>query len=58
MSADESPHIKDPFWADLEMGKVNVFAEDLYSKVKRRRDSHPEELQHGDATALPAGKFL
>ena len=34
---EEEPHVKDPFWDDLEAGKIDVFANDLYSKVKERR---------------------
>ena len=56
-SSDESPHVKDPFWENLKMGKVNVFADDLYSKIKRRRDGNVEDSHIDSTLLLPAGKL-
>uniref|UniRef100_H2Z6B5 Chromo domain-containing protein n=1 Tax=Ciona savignyi TaxID=51511 RepID=H2Z6B5_CIOSA len=36
-SSSEEPHVKDPFWDDLEKGKIDLFTGDLYSKIKSRR---------------------
>ena len=33
-SDDEADTLKDKFWRDLEQGKVDVFGNDMYSKVK------------------------
>merc|ERR1712136_220569 len=41
---EEEPHVKDPFWDDLEAGKIDVFANDLYSKVKERRKASAAAL--------------
>ena len=37
---DNFDTLKDKFWRDLEEGKIDVFSNDLYSKVKERRVSH------------------
>ncbi|XP_078481285.1 uncharacterized protein LOC100176803 [Ciona intestinalis] len=36
-SSFEEPQVKDPFWDNLEKGKIDLFAGDLYSKIKSRR---------------------
>ncbi|XP_050394413.1 M-phase phosphoprotein 8 [Patella vulgata] len=45
---DENPEttLKDTFWKDLEEGKVNLFATDMYSKVKGQgRASRPTSFK-------------
>lgn len=44
-SDDEADTLKDKFWRDLEQGKIDVFGDDLYSKVKSQgRASRPQSL--------------
>ena len=39
---DQADTLKDKFWRDLEQGKINVFGNDMYSKVKGQgRSSRP-----------------
>lgn len=40
--------LKDTFWKDLEEGKVNVFATDMYSKVKGEGRSRSGKKQKGE----------
>ncbi|XP_077972540.1 uncharacterized protein LOC144427340 [Styela clava] len=48
-SSDEEPQVKDPFWENLKEGKIDVFASDLYSKVKQRRPPSKEgEISHAE----------
>ncbi|XP_023223093.1 M-phase phosphoprotein 8-like isoform X1 [Centruroides sculpturatus] len=42
---------KDTFWKDFEEGKINVFEQDMYSRVKKAR-SQKEKLQDSVVTSL------
>ena len=61
-SDDEADTLKDKFWRDLEQGKIDVFSNDLYSKVKSQgRASRPVSLSEktrvdGSDDAAPLGK--
>lgn len=52
--SSEEKQLKDTFWKDLEEGRINVFEQDMYSKVKGRsarhqtsqEDSSPKAKKH------------